>query len=205
MSMTKNKAIKVGAIVLAAGMSKRMGTPKMALPFKDLSVIGTVLSVLSNATIETLIVVTGGEWKLVEEKIRELPVEVTIVRNPDPDHTEMMDSLRLGMKALPLNLDAFLIALGDQPQIQENTVALLLDEYARTRKSIIIPSYQMRRGHPWLIGVEHWAELQDMPEEQNLRDFLRKHSASIHYLPVETSTILEDLDTPEDYQRALNS
>lgn len=202
--MTKSEAIKVGAIVLAAGMSKRMGTPKMALPYKGRSVIGTVLTRLTNASIAPLIVVTGGEWKLVEEKIREIPFEGTVVRNPVPDHTEMMDSLRLGMRTLPLNLDAFLIVLGDQPQILDSTVALLTDEYARTRKPIIIPSYQMRRGHPWLIGTEHWAELLDMPQEENLRDFLRKHGEDIHYLAVETPTILEDLDTPEDYSRAIN-
>lgn len=192
----------VGAVILAAGISKRMGQAKLILPYKNSTVIGMVLSVLNSTGVSPLIAVTGGAREAVEGEIERLPFEVLVARNPDPDRTEMMDSLRIGMNQLPENLDAFLIVLGDQPQIQPEIVANLVQEFQVTGHSLIIPSYQMRRGHPWLIGRRLWPALIGMEPHLTMRDFLHQSSDHIHYLEVDSRSVLEDLDTPEDYRRA---
>lgn len=194
---------KVGAIVLAAGMSKRMGQAKMILPYRGSTVLGTVLTALNSAGVTPLIAVTGGGWEMVEPVIRQQTFPVHIARNPHPDRTEMLDSLRIGMDSLPEDSYAFLIVLGDQPQIQPKIISRIIAEFNQSGAPLIVPSYQMRRGHPWLIGRTYWMELKTLGAQQTLRDFLRKHNDQIHYLEVDSSTILEDLDTPEDYQRAL--
>lgn len=195
----------VGAVILAAGMSKRMGQAKLVLPYQGSTVIGTVLTVLHSSGISPLIAVSGGARETVEHEIERLPFEVIVARNPDPAGTEMMDSLRIGMAHLPAHLDAFLIVLGDQPQLQPEIVSRLVQEFHSSGQPLIIPSYQMRRGHPWLIGRSLWAALVRLQPDQTMRDFLNQHNRSIHYLTVETSSVLEDLDTPEDYQRATGS
>lgn len=195
----------VGAVILAAGMSKRMGQAKLVLPYQGSTVIGTVLTVLHSTGISPLIAVSGGAREAVEQAIERLPFEVVVARNPDPAGTEMMDSLRIGMVNLPAHLDAFLIVLGDQPQLQPEIVSRLVQEFRSTGRPLIIPSYQMRRGHPWLIGRSLWDALAGLQPDQTMRDFLNQHNRSIHYLTVETNSVLEDLDTPEDYQRATGS
>lgn len=197
------KALKrVGAVILAAGMSKRMGQAKLILPYKGGTVLGTVLSTLNSEGISPLITVTGGARTSVERILRDLPFEVVIAHNPRPDRSEMMDSLRIGMAHLPADLDAFLVVLGDQPQIQGDIVSRLVQLFHETGHSLIIPSFQMRRGHPWLIGRENWGKLLALEPQQTMRDYLRQNSSRIRYLEVNSASILEDLDTPDDYKRA---
>ncbi|MFZ3080787.1 MAG: nucleotidyltransferase family protein [Bellilinea sp.] len=195
--------VKVTAIVLAAGASRRMKQAKMTLSYKGSTVLGTVLTVLHSAGIDSLIVVIGGAKDGVEMTLSELPFEVIRAYNPEYEHTEMLDSLQIGMQHLPDETDAFLIALGDQPQIQGEVVQAILQEYTKTGNSLIIPSYRMRRGHPWMVGKVHWADLRDLHSGQTMRNFIQQYQKQIHYLVVDTPSILEDMDTPEDYQRAI--
>ncbi|MHB0987768.1 MAG: nucleotidyltransferase family protein [Bellilinea sp.] len=195
--------VKVAAIVLAAGASRRMRQAKMTLAYKGSTVLGTVLTTLHSAGIDPLIVVIGGAKDGVEMALSELPFGVIRAYNPEYEHTEMLDSLQIGMQRLPDETDAFLIVLGDQPQIQGEVVQTILQEYTKTGNSLIIPSYRMRRGHPWLVGSAYRAGLRDLQPGQTMRDFIQQYQDQIHYLVVDTPSILEDMDTPEDYQRAI--
>lgn len=195
--------VKVAAIVLAAGASRRMKQAKMTLVYKDSTVLGTVLTTLHSAGVAPLIVVIGGAKDAVEKVLSELPFAVIRAYNPEYEHTEMLDSLQIGMQHLPDNVDAFLIVLGDQPQIKSEVVRAMVQECEKTGQSLIIPSYRMRRGHPWLVGKDHWPGLRGLYSGQTMRDFIQQHQYRIHYLVVDTPSILEDMDTPEDYQRAI--
>ena len=73
--------------------------------------------------------------------------------------------------------------------------------FRANRPSILLPSYQMRRGHPGVVGRELWGEILAMKPPSTLRDFLNNHASEIHYLPVDTETVIQDLDTPQDYER----
>lgn len=195
---------KVAAIVLAAGASKRMGRAKMTLPFHDKTVLGTVLTTLHQAMVNPLIVVIGGAKDEVETVLSDLPFAVSHTYNPDFEHTEMLDSLKIGMGALPMDVDAFLIVLGDQPQIELDVIRAILSEYQSGVQDLIIPSYQMHRGHPWLVGRPLWQALRLLSADQTMRDFLHQQQNQIHYLVVNSPSILQDMDTPEDYRKALN-
>jgi len=202
--MTPNeKRPKVAAIVLAAGASRRMGRAKMALPFHENTVLGMVLTTLHQAKVDPLIVVIGGAKEQVERVLLDLPFSVNRAYNPDFEHTEMLDSLKIGMSALSEDVDAFLIVLGDQPQIQLDVVRVIFSEYQTGAHDLIIPSFQMRRGHPWLVGRSLWLALSSLSADQTMRDFLNQQQDQIHYLAVDTPSILQDMDTPEDYQSAL--
>ncbi|MBN2147471.1 MAG: NTP transferase domain-containing protein, partial [Anaerolineales bacterium] len=97
---------------------------------------------------------------------------------------------------------AALIALGDQPQIQAGTVQALIAAYQQSQVPLIVPSYQMRRGHPWLVGREYWTELLALLPPLTLRDFLARHAAEIHYLPLDHPGVIQDIDTPEQYAQS---
>jgi molybdenum cofactor cytidylyltransferase len=91
---------------------------------------------------------------------------------------------------------------GDQPQIQVGSVQVILQEYESTGASLIVPSYQMRRGHPWLVARELWNEILEMRSPESPREFLNRHAKEIKYINVNTPSILADLDTPEDYLKS---
>jgi molybdenum cofactor cytidylyltransferase len=189
----------IAAIVLAAGMSRRMGEPKMVLPWGQTTVIGQVVNVLALSGIDEIVVVTGGDRDLVEAALQGFPAR--LVFNPRYVEDEMAYSLKTGLFALSEKVQATLVALGDQPQIESKVVQAVLDFYHRSKATLVVPSYKMRRGHPWLIARSLWQEVDLLPSGRTLRDLLNVHADRIQYLEVETSSILQDLDTPQDYQK----
>jgi molybdenum cofactor cytidylyltransferase len=188
----------IAAIVLAAGLSRRMGVPKMVLPWKNTTVIGQVVDVLAQAGINEMMVVTGGAHEQVEAALEGLPVK--LVFNPRYTEDEMAYSLQAGLLALSEEVEATLVALGDQPQIECKVVQAILAAYQQSKAALIVPSYKMRRGHPWLIVRSLWPEVQTLPSGRTLRDVLNAQAEQINYLQVDTPSILQDLDTPEDYR-----
>jgi len=190
---------KVGAVVLAAGQSRRMGQNKLVLPWGRKTVIEQVVQTLAKAGVNQIVVVTGSargqvEIALSREKVR-------TVYNPDYAGSEMLTSLQVGIRASGPDLEAVLVVLGDQPGIQPGVVSGLVDLFQQTQGRIIIPSYQMRRGHPWLIRRDFWEDILVLPAENTPRDFIQMHQNEITYLIVDTPTVLKDIDTPEDYRQ----
>jgi len=191
---------KIGAIVLAAGQSRRMGSPKMTLPWGNTTVLGRVVMVLLEAGISNILVVTGGHLCAVLRALKEYPVQT--VHNSEFATTEMLESLQCGLAEMQGTARAALVVLGDQPQIEVDTVVKIVERYHAGNAALVVPSYQMRRGHPWLVGSPLWPELLQMARGRSLREFLTRHAASIDYIEVSNSSILQDLDTPADYQQA---
>ncbi len=83
----------------------------------------------------------------------------------------MLSSVQVGLAELKPGVEAVLIALGDQPQVRERSVQLVVDEYTNSGASLIVPSFQMQRGHPWLVARPHWDEIQRMRPSESLRRF----------------------------------
>jgi molybdenum cofactor cytidylyltransferase len=189
----------ITAIVLAAGQSKRMGHQKLVLSWGETTVIRQVISVLQDSGLDEILVVVGGDHKLVEEVLAGLPVR--IIFNPTFGNCEMLDTLKLGIEKVNPDTQGILIVLGDQPQIRQSTVDLVLKTYQDGKPSLVIPSYQMRRGHPWLVDRILWPEILAIQSPLTLRDFLNQHLEMARYVEVKEDSVLRDLDTPADYLR----
>ena len=187
----------IGAVVLAAGRSQRMGRPKMTLPWGETTVIGQVVSVLLAAGVDDVQVVTGGAKDDVESALAGMPVST--VFNPDYSNGEMLLTLQIGLAALENDINAALVVLGDQPQIELPVVGSILNAYDQGTHPLVVPSFQSRRGHPWLVDRNLWGVLLEKNTIVTMRQFLNHHNKSIQYLNVNTPSILQDLDTPEDY------
>jgi molybdenum cofactor cytidylyltransferase len=204
------------AIVLAAGLSRRMGRFKLTLPWGDRTVIGQVVATLEAAGVDEIIVVTGHRADEVAAALAGTTAHP--VHNPDYTAGEMFSSIRTGLRALatrrglkpPPQADesrlkpaesapAALLCLGDQPQMQATTVRTVLSAgEADGWERIVIPSYRMRAGHPILLPTWLWSEI--LACAGTLRDVMAAHRDRTRFLVVDTPTILADLDTPEDYE-----
>lgn len=190
---------RVAAIVLAAGLATRMQASKLTLPWGKTTVIGQVVDVLRRGGVDEIVVVTGGWRAEVEAAVRDLPVRT--VFNARYADGEMLHSLQAGLGALSPGAAACLVGLGDQPQIRVETVRGGLAAFGETGSPLVVPSFQMRRGHPWLVARPLWDELLAMRPPRTLRDFLNAHNAEICYVQAPDESIFLDLDTPESYER----
>lgn len=193
----------IAAVVLAAGMSRRMGHPKQTLPWGPKTVIEHLVHTLLAAQVDSILVVTGAAHAEVKALLAELPVQ--IVFNPEYQQHEMLFSVKLGLQAAaqaaPDQPEAALICLGDQPQMRVDVIQAVLDGYSRTHASLVIPSFHRRRGHPWLVARSLWDDILQLGPNQTLRDFIHDQQFQIHYVEVDTDSVLQDIDTPEDYQK----
>lgn len=192
----------ISAILLAAGLSSRMGQPKLLLPWGKTTVLGQVVSTFAAAGLEDLVVVTGAAHEQIEGVVTELSnnFPVRAVYNSGYAEGEMLSSIQVGLAAQNSHILAALICLGDQPQLIEETVRGICSAFIRTKAPLVIPSFQNRRGHPWLAARPLWSSLLALPASTTAREFLNTYTGQVEYV-IADRTILQDLDTPADYAR----
>jgi len=194
----------ISAVVLAAGMSRRMGTNKLLLSLRRGTVLTHILSVLQTCPLSETVVVTGHEREKVEKAIAECGfLEIVMAHNPNYASGEMLSSIQAGLSALRPDRHAALIVLGDQPLLDRRVVERILAAHAPGR--MVIPSYHRKGGHPILIDRACWPAVLGLPHEGSLRDLLRRKREWVSYIEVDTDAILHDMDTPEDYRRAITN
>jgi len=189
----------IGAVVLAAGMSTRMGQPKLLLPWTEKnSIIEHIVQQLINSQIEHIVVVTGHMANEVEALLK--PMGVEIIHNRSYRTGEMLSSLKVGLEAMPDHVAGALIVLGDQPRLQPKVIYKVLMAHSQGKSDLIAPSFERRRGHPILLGRRYWADVINLPTNGMLRTVINANNEQIHYVNVNTDSVLRDVDTPQDYR-----
>ena len=192
----------IAAIVLAAGMSRRMGRPKALLPLGDKPLIHRVVqSIAETDSLTCLIVVTGHCQKKVTAALRGF--DVHFVHNPNYDAGGMLSSVQAGIRAVPIDIAAVLIVLGDQPLIRPETVQSIVNAWKSSTPRLVIPAYHGQRGHPVLIDRSGRSEVLALHGDETLKTFVTRHTSDAIELSVEDPATITDVDTPEDYERLL--
>jgi molybdenum cofactor cytidylyltransferase len=191
----------IGAVVLAAGLSRRMGpgVQKLLLPFGGSTVIGHVVEQVVAAPVGSVIVVVGNDPRVATAVE---PHHVTVVQNEDPA-ADMLSSARRGLRALPEGCSAVLLVLGDQPSITSSLVLKMIDAHGACGRRIIVPSYAGRRGHPLLFAADYVAEVLGGYDGVGVRGLLRSHPEDVFELDVADPGVAADVDRPADYRREL--
>lgn len=196
------------AILLAAGRSERMGTQKLLLPFgPQQTVIGHVADQLLASPIDRVFAVVGPADAANIERALGDPVpddRLTVVTNPDPAN-DMLSSVRFGLRSLPQECDAALVALGDQPSITSALVRQMLDAFRQAGRGIVVPLYAGKRGHPIVFSTCYRDEVLASYDDVGLRGLLAAHPQDVFELNVASSSVLSDMDYPEDYRRELDA
>lgn len=190
---------RVAAIVLAGGLSSRMGQHKILMDWDGRPIINAICDKLRRARVEQTIIVTGHKAASVRAAVAK--EGVTVVHNPNYAKGDMLSSLQTGLRALAPDISAVLICLGDQPQLDVRIAYDVMTAYAEGRGLIIAPSYQMRRGHPYIMDRAIWSEILELPPDGSPREVINQHANLTAYVSVKDDSILRDIDTPEDYAR----
>jgi molybdenum cofactor cytidylyltransferase len=192
-------ASEIGAIVLAAGMSVRMDQPKLLLPWGKGTIIEEVVGTIQASGLANIVVVTGAFHQQISVLLEPRHIEITF--NKDFENGSMLHSLQVGLNALPDSTQAALVTLADQPMINMDVIRHMLEEFRSKQPCFLVPSFQGRRGHPWIFDRQYFDEIMALSIETTMRDFLNIHATEITYVEVSSDSILVDIDTPEDYQR----
>ncbi|HEY0706725.1 MAG TPA: nucleotidyltransferase family protein [Polyangia bacterium] len=191
-------------MVLAAGASSRMGTPKELLKFHGFTCLELVLRACRTAALETPIVVTRRErLPLVEPMLAAPPCgPATVVVNERPERGQT-SSLQAGLLALPKGARGFLIFPVDHPLITGADVENLLNVFTSQRCAVVVPSFSNRRGHPVVVDVSLREPLLALPEGGAARDVLRAHTDDTRFVAFDDDRVLMDMDTPAAYAECL--
>lgn len=194
---------RVTAVVLAAGEARRMGQLKQLLPWENRTVLGQTLRQVAGSLADDMLVVTGHEAKLVATEAARFAGErpLRLVHNPQYQQGEMLSSLQAGVKELEAATTAVLVILADQPMVETDVYNQLLVAYWQGRGDLIVPVYKEQRGNPVLIGQRYFQELLALPAGSAPRALLQAHPHELVFLPVQSDTVLRDLDTWAEYER----
>ena len=212
--MNDTQQPSVSGILLAAGLSTRMGQPKQLLPFGENTIVETVVNNMLNSKFSKVVAVLGHYADQIQDILNKYPVTTVV----NPDYREgMLTSAQVGIKSLNLtnagNLEgsertnhiAFSIMLVDQPFITSELIDTVINAYTYSEKGIVLPSYQYRRGHPVIFHHKYANNILALDADSDgVRSLYKTHSEDIHYVNVDTDAVLRDIDYRVDYEKALN-
>ena len=188
----------VSAVLLAAGESTRMGSPKPLLPWLGGTLVQYQVDTLLQAGASRVIVVTGHRARDVARSLA--GKAVTLVENEDYA-SGRASSVRAGMAKVDVRTTAVLVLGVDQPRPPE-LVSRVVQAHVKARALITVPSYEGRGGHPVVFSATLLPELRTVTDEtQGLREVMQRHQGNVQRVPVDTEVAVLDLNTPEEYAR----
>jgi molybdenum cofactor cytidylyltransferase len=185
-------------VVLAAGMSRRMGTPKQLLRIGGETILERTLKNVRASAVNEIVLVLGYAAESMQKEIS--TERVKVVHNQDYQQG-MGTSLRAGLAAVDAQASAALIVLADQPFVRPDTLNQVIACHQESRPQIIIPMYRGFRGNPVLLDRSVFPELKALSGDVGCRAIFGSHTENICKLPVDDAGILLDIDSQEEYQK----
>jgi molybdenum cofactor cytidylyltransferase len=192
------------ALLPAAGKSTRMGRPKLSLPLGNGTVLEYAVGAIRRAGVSHVLVVVGPQVPELAELAAAAGASVLQLTEETAD---MRASVEAGLRWLeecfhPSAGAGWLLCPADHPTLDSAVVGRLLEaRRAAPDSSIVVPTFQSRRGHPALLDWSHVPGIEALPAGAGLNVYLRQHAGQTLEVPVESASVLWDLDTPEDYDR----
>jgi len=193
---------RVSAIVLAAGLSRRMGeVNKLALPIHGTPLLTHTLERLLESNLHEIVVVIGHEQETIRTLISSLPVNIVYNENYQEGQ---MTSVHCGLSALKEPGDGVMICLSDLPLLQAEDINRLIDAFLNhCETSVMVPTFQGKRGNPIVMDFKHRQEILGSGRNLGCKRLLEKNPDLVTALEMKNDHTVFDLDTQDDYQRAL--
>lgn len=187
----------IAAVVLAAGLSRRMGQAKLLMKVGGRAIVRYVVESVLAGGVDSVWVVTGPDVEPIEAALAGF--EVQLVVNPAPEEGQA-GSVRAGIAALPPSVDAALIALGDQPLLAPSIIPALLAARRTSPKLIVAPRYRDGQGNPVVFKREIFPELLRLTGDQGARPIIQQEPARVEWVELDLP-MPPDVDTPDDYEK----
>lgn len=190
----------IATLILAAGSSRRMGTPKQLLPWKQTTLLGHTIEIVLELNIKNTFVVLGANAKLITPEIERYPIQMI-------QHTDWQNglgtSIAFGVKYiqnLKNNIDGILIVLADQPLIDSTHLNALIEVFLSKKHKIITTSYHKNKeGVPAVFDVAYFDDLKKLTDDFGAKTLIKNNTT----FSVEASNKILDLDTKEEYEKLI--
>ena len=189
----------ITGVILAAGSSKRLGSPKQLLSWRGRPLLQHVIDVAAASELSEVVVVLGHEERRISAALS-MPEGVRIVSNPAYESGQA-SSLRVGLAALPNGVDAAAIMLSDTPYLTSSLINTVVAEFDPATAPVVRPSFGQMPGHPVVVARSRWKSWDELAGDRGARSLLRE--GSVH--EVELDGRWADVDTWADYQALLDA
>jgi molybdenum cofactor cytidylyltransferase len=204
----------LAAVILAAGESRRMGTPKALLPFPVNPVategittfVEHLRSIAQHPRIGLRRVVLGAHAEEIRSRAQLAPADVVVNA---AWATGQLSSIQAAIRSLPGGsaslttggTDGIILFLVDQPLITAGLIGELVGQFYSSQRRIVIPTYNGKRGHPVIFASSLYDELLAAPEEQGARAVVWRHAKDVLEVPTDEEGVVLNLNDPETMKR----
>lgn len=173
-----------------------MGRTKALLPLGESTFLVSLIETFHKVC-EPIIVVVGKDAPSVMGGLPKHPRATAVVN--ENYELGMLSSLQAGLKALPDTASGAIFTLVDHPRLQAETLAAVAEALDQHAAPVVIPRYQGQRGHPVAISSAVIQQLLDLPNDASPKDVIRSHRATTVFVDVDDPSVVEDIDTPDDF------
>ena len=189
---------RVGVVILAGGVSARMGQPKQLLPYQGKTLIRRAAETALASICTRVVIVVGAHSELVKAELEDLPI--LLVHN-EQWRDGMSSSIRVGLNALwsRMDIEAVVIMLCDQPFVSVRIINALVKSHLTTGKRIVAATYGPIRGVPALFSRELFSEILSLRANEGARQVIANHADEVAVVSFALGAV--DVDTRQDYQR----
>jgi molybdenum cofactor cytidylyltransferase len=190
----------LAAVILSGGSSSRMGSPKALLPYQGRPFLEHLLEVTSHREIGARRVVLGAHAEPIAKAVNLKADEIVI--NYEWEKGQL-SSIQAALRSLPPGTDGMLLCLIDHPLISSTLVQELIEQFYKSKKPIVLPLYEGRRGHPVIFSAVLYDELLRAPLETGARAVVWAHTAEIEEVQTNEEGCVLNLNDPETLNTAL--
>jgi CTP:molybdopterin cytidylyltransferase MocA len=188
----------VDAVILAAGQATRMEQPKPLLEVGDTTFLERAIRTLKDGGCRYIVAVLNADDDWVQRLADATGAAVVVNEQPE---SEQIDSLRLGMKALPGDWSAVAVLPVDVPLVSAETIRALVEAVHQHQAPITLPFHNGVAGHPVLIARALADDVLTGTWDEGVRSIIMQHAHDLREVKVMDPGVLIDVDTPEDYWR----
>lgn len=183
-------------IVLAAGESKRIGSPKALLKINAETFVEHIANILHNSGIQNIIIVAGAHYEEIQKNVENIQVVFNAQHS-----LGQFSSLQTALREIPKQIDFVIVWPVDLPLVRKETIATLLTATQNQKNPITVPAYHGKKGHPVIYSAETITKILSMEPTQTGKELFEYFEGRIAITNVEDPAVLIDIDTPEDYER----
>jgi molybdenum cofactor cytidylyltransferase len=191
----------LAAVILAAGESRRMGEPKATVPYQGLTFVEHLLAATRHPRVGLTRVVLGAHAEEIRGRLKVDPAAIVV--NPDWPKGQL-SSLQTAIRSLPSQItEGLLLCPVDHPLVSLHLIEILIEAFDASGKSVVLPTFQGRRGHPMIFRSDLYEELLAASPEVGARQIVWAHADDLQEVPTEEEGVILNLNDPETMRRAL--